>query len=117
MQQTPFHRCFSGVGGRPWGVCSGLPLRRRRRRRLFAFPFPKDYADASYINLDPDRKDVETLYGKVCAQINHLTYDRTDDDSKKIGPLERKGLINLIRDEAFRLGKQLRAGYDKQHLL
>jgi hypothetical protein len=70
-----------------------------------------------YEPLDRDRPDVARLYGQVCAQINHLSYNRTDDDSKKVGARERKELISLIHDEAVRLGKDLRAGYDKRYLM
>jgi hypothetical protein len=75
-----------------------------------------DYAAPGYVRLDRKRPDVDRLYKQLCAQINHLTYNRTDDDKKKIGPLEWKELIEIILSEATRLAPQLKSGYDNQHL-
>jgi hypothetical protein len=82
-----------------------------------SYALATDYATASYKRLDPKRADVKRLYGQLCAQINHLTYDRTDVDSKKIGSSERKELVDIIYNDAVRLEKHLRSGNDKQHLL
>jgi hypothetical protein len=71
---------------------------------------------ASHERLDRNRGDVTKLYEQLCAQINHLTYVRTDDPSKKIDASESKQLIDLIRDEAVRLAKYLKARYDERHL-
>lgn len=57
------------------------------------------------------RGDVGKLYNQLCSQINHLTYDRTDDDGRKIGARERKQLLDLIHDEVARLANELRPGY------
>jgi hypothetical protein len=86
------------------------------RTRYRSYALATDYAEPRYGKLDPKRADVKRLYGQLCAQINHLTYDRTDDDSKKIGPLERKKLVDIIYGEAVRLQKDLQPGYHKQHL-
>jgi hypothetical protein len=74
-----------------------------------------DYAEPDYVK--PKKPDVVgRLYGQLSAQINHLTYNRTDDDSKKIDIPERKELIDIIHKEVTRLAGKLKSGYDKQHL-
>jgi hypothetical protein len=87
------------------------------RSRKFQYALATDYANAPpYVRLDPKREDVDRLYGQLCAQINHLTYGRTDDNSKKIDVAERKELIDIVNEETTRLGKHLKSDYDKQHL-
>jgi hypothetical protein len=39
------------------------------------------------------------LYGRLNAQISHLTYNRTSKDEEKIGPKEREELVELIERE------------------
>jgi hypothetical protein len=74
-----------------------------------------DYAEPDYVK--PKKPDVVgRLYGQLSAQINHLTYNRPDDDSKKIDIPERKELIDIIHKEVTRLAEKLKSGYDKQHL-
>jgi hypothetical protein len=75
-----------------------------------------DYAKTGYEKLDRTRLDVDWLYKQLCAQINHLTYSRTDKEEEKIGPQQRKELINIILAEATRLAPQLKSDYEKQHL-
>ena len=75
-----------------------------------------DYAQAGYVELDRTRPDVDRLYKQLCAQINHLTYSRTDKEKEKIGPQQRNELIDIILAEATRLALQLKSGYDKQRL-
>jgi hypothetical protein len=75
-----------------------------------------DYAKASYVRLDRDGADLKRLYGQLCARINHLTHDRTDQIQRKIGPKERDELVQLIHDEAARLETELKASFDKQYL-
>jgi hypothetical protein len=43
----------------------------------------RDYANTCY---EPHTGDAGRLYGQLCAPINHLTYNRTDDDNKKNWP-------------------------------
>jgi hypothetical protein len=50
---------------------------------------------------------IKDLYKQLCAQVNHLTYDRTNKDDEKIGTDERKELIDIIYDEVLRLAKSL----------
>jgi len=60
---------------------------------------------------------MEALYDQLCAQVNHLTYDRTDEDSKKIGEGERKELIDIIYGEVLRLARSLdESRYHKLYL-
>ena len=68
------------------------------------------------MRLDRDRADVKRLYRQLCAQTNHLTYNRTDQAQKKIGPKERDELVELIHDEAVRLETNLKTGFDKRYL-
>jgi hypothetical protein len=75
-----------------------------------------DYANAPYEPLDKSRCDVKTLTTQLNAQINHLTYERTDEASGKIGSKERKDLIDLIHTEAGRLEKCLKSEYDTKYL-
>lgn len=63
------------------------------------------------LNLEKE-KDANKLYKQLCAQINHLTYERTDETSKKIGPKEREELVKLIHKEARRLSVALKPPYD-----
>jgi hypothetical protein len=86
------------------------------RTRLRSYAIALDYANAEYRRLDPNKAEVKRLYGQLCTQINHLTYKRTDVTSEKIGPKERKELVDLIHDEAARLARHLKSGYNKQHL-
>jgi len=86
----------------------------RERDRDYALA--TDYAELGYVKLDRKRPDVDRLYGQLCAQINHLTYNRTDNDNKKIRPPQRKELIDIINEEATRLARKLKSGYDKQYL-
>lgn len=89
----------------------------RPSRTEYNYAIATDYADQSYVRLDAKRPDVERLYGQLCAQINHLTYDRTDESSKKINPKERDELVALIHDEAVRLEPHLsKAGFDRRYL-
>jgi hypothetical protein len=66
--------------------------------------------------LTPANPDVDRLYKQLCAQINHLTSNRTDDSKKKIDTPEWKELTDIILREATRLAPQLKSGYDKQNL-
>jgi hypothetical protein len=75
-----------------------------------------DHANAPYEPLDKSRCDVKTLTTQLNAQINHLTYERTDEASEKIGSKERKDLIDLIHTEACRLEKCLKSEYDTKYL-
>ena len=76
-----------------------------------------DYAKPDYEKLDLEKNpNAKTLYKQLCAQINHLTYKRTDADNKKILPLQRKDLIDIIYEQATRLARKLKSDYDKQHL-
>lgn len=76
-----------------------------------------DYANPNYEKLDLEKNpNAKTLYKQPCAQINHLTYKRTDADNKKILPPQRKDLIDIIYEQATRLARKLKSDYDKQHL-
>ena len=86
------------------------------RSRKLSYALTTDYATQPYKKLDPKRPDVERLYGQLCAQINHLTYDRTDDNSKKVLPRDRE-LIEIVYAETSRLEKHLLPGFDKKYLL
>jgi hypothetical protein len=88
----------------------------RKDRTEYNYALATDYAEASYQRLNREREDVKKLYGQLCAQINHLTYGRTDDNSKKIGPSERKALVDLIKDEAVRLERKLKPDYNRHYL-
>jgi hypothetical protein len=88
----------------------------RKTPTEYNYALATDYATASYVRLDRDRRDVKRLYGQLCAQINHLTNDRTDQAQKKIGPKERDALVELIHDEAVRLEMDLKSGFDRQYL-
>jgi hypothetical protein len=89
----------------------------RPSRTEYNYAIATDYADQSYVRLDRDDPDVARLYGQLCAQINHLTYDRTDESSKKINPKERDELVALIHDEVVRLEPHLsKVGFDKGYL-
>jgi hypothetical protein len=85
-----------------------------KRSRDYAIAL--DYAKAEYQRLDQNRADVKRLFGQLCTQINHLTYKRTDVTREKIGPKERKELVDLIHHEATRLGERLKSQYEAQHL-
>jgi hypothetical protein len=74
-----------------------------------------DYANEAYAPL-MKTGNVDKLYKQLCAQINHLTYERTAESSKKIGQRERKDLVDLIYAEAIRLGRSLKSQYDAKHL-
>jgi hypothetical protein len=84
----------------------------------YYFAVATDYAKpSSYEKLDLTKDpDAFRLYKQLCAQINHLTYNRTDDSTKKIDIPECKELIGIMLREATRLASQLESGYDKQHL-
>jgi hypothetical protein len=88
----------------------------RDKPTKFNYALAIDYAKTGYNRLDRNRSDVERLYGQLCAQINHLTTDRTDDATKKVGPVERDELVALIHAEAARLEKDLQPGFDKRYL-
>lgn len=78
-----------------------------------------DSADASKVDYEIRKRTgrIEALYKQLCAQVNHLTYDRTDEDSKKIGDAKRKELIELIYGEVLRLARSLDVSrYDKAYL-
>ncbi len=87
----------------------------REDRTKFNYTLATDYGSSSYKRRnDPD---AERLYGQLCAQINHLTNDRTDDGSKKIQAKERNELVVLIHDEVVRLEPHLsKAGFDSTYL-
>jgi hypothetical protein len=61
---------------------------------------------------------VDRLYSQLCAQINHLTYERTDEASKKVADNECREVVHIIYEEAKRLGKSenLKSEYDAKHL-
>jgi hypothetical protein len=88
----------------------------RKDRTKYNYGSATDYAEASYQRLNQEREDVTKLYGQLCAQINHLTYGRIDDNSEKIGPSERKDLADLIKDEAVRLERKLKPDYNRHYL-
>jgi hypothetical protein len=48
------------------------------------FAIARDYATTSYETLKYE--DVKEEFERLCAQINHLTCERTDDDNKKNWP-------------------------------
>lgn len=78
-----------------------------------------DAADASKPDYEIRRRmgKSEALYKRLCAQVNHLTYDRTDEDGEKIGREERKELIDLVYGEVLRLAGSLNESqYDKAYL-
>src|SRR5262245_55511803 len=89
---------------------------RKPDQKNYYYAVATDYGKSGYVNLDPANPDVDRLYKQLCAQINHLTYHRTDDSKKKIDTPEWKELIDIILSEAARLAPQLKSGYDKQHL-
>jgi len=87
---------------------------RPKDKTKYKYALARDYANKEYEPLK--KSDVEALYDQLCAQINHLTYNRTDDDDRKIGAAERKELVKIVHKEAERLGGHLRKEYDRQHL-
>ncbi|HJX22668.1 MAG TPA: hypothetical protein VJ454_16855 [Steroidobacteraceae bacterium] len=88
----------------------------RDQHTKFYYALATDYADARYVRLDKNRADVKRLYEQICAQINHLGYDRTNDDTKKVQGPECAALVKLVHDEVERLARHLKSGYDKVHL-
>jgi hypothetical protein len=76
-----------------------------------------DYANAGYLPLKKIG-NVDRLYSQLCAQINHLTYERTDEASKKVADNECREVVHIIYEEAKRLGKSenLKSEYDAKHL-
>jgi hypothetical protein len=85
----------------------------------YKYALATDYADAKgYTRLDRRTDaDVDRLYKQLCAQINHITYERTDDDKRKMNAKEWKELVDIISREAERLDKAMTSGeYDKGHL-
>src|SRR5262245_34659721 len=89
----------------------------REDRTKFNYTLATDYANSSYKRLDRNDPDVVRLYSQLCAQINHLTYDRTDDDTKKIREPQRNELVVLIHDEVVRLEPHSsKAGFDSSYL-
>jgi hypothetical protein len=53
------------------------------------------------------------LYAKVNKQITHITYDRTDIDTEKIGPEDRRDLRDLIENEINNFRDHIRTPYTK----
>jgi hypothetical protein len=88
----------------------------RKTNAPYNYAIALDYATEPYKPLDRERDDVKRLYKRLCDQINHLTYERTSETSKKILPKERKELINLIHNEARRLSGDLMSKYDAGYL-
>jgi hypothetical protein len=55
-----------------------------------------------------------TLRGKLHAQFAHLSYQRTEDDSDKVGVKERGELLQLLNKEIENFASHLRVPY-KEH--
>lgn len=87
------------------------PKKPRRYARAVDYGTKPGYAPLERI----DR--VGDLYQQLCEQINHLTYYRTDETSKKIDVAERNELIEIIHDEFTRLAGELKHGLDKNYFL
>jgi hypothetical protein len=73
----------------------------REDNTKYNYAIALDYANEGY---SPLKKmgDVDRLYSQLCAQINHLTYERTDEASKKIADKECQELVRLIHHETKR---------------
>jgi len=59
------------------------------------------------------QKKTEGLYGKLNKQISHITYDRTDEDAKKLNPDNREFLYKMIEDEIENFRTHIREPYTK----
>jgi hypothetical protein len=82
----------------------------------FSKPSAADPAKPNY-EIRKRKGRMKELYKQLCAQVNHLTYDRTDEDSKKITEGERKELIDIVYEEVLRLARSLdESRYDKLYL-
>jgi hypothetical protein len=74
------------------------------------FAIARDYATTSYETLKYE--DVKEEFERLCAQINHLTYERTDDDNKK------KLALQCARNSSGSSTQKLfgwRSTYDQEH--
>jgi hypothetical protein len=88
----------------------------RPDRSKYNYALATDYADASYVRLDKEKTEVKRLYEQLCAQINHLSLNRTDKSHQKIGEKQRDELVGIIHDEVARLVKHhLKPGFDKRY--
>lgn len=71
----------------------------------------RHFTNTSYLPFDGADPKKDGLYGKINKQIMHLTYDRTDDPTRKIGAEDRRRIRRLIYDEILRFQVQLRSPY------
>ena len=73
----------------------------------------KDFAKDKYEPLKINHGTrLHSLKGMLNNQINHLTYERTDQPDEKIGAPERKELFQAIHDEVVRWKAALKPEYD-----
>ena len=56
----------------------------------------------------------DRLRGKLHAQIAHLSYQRSKDDSDKIGSADRKALLELLNKEIDNFAAHLKSQYKEK---
>jgi len=82
-------------------------LKPKKGDHAIARHFVDDPAYNPFDGVDPKGR----LYGKLNAQIVHLTYNRTDDPAHKIKHEERVCLSRLIEKEIDNFSKHIEAQY------
>lgn len=93
-----------------------LEFFHRKDHRKWRYALAIDYAKPGYKSLERAGR-ADQLFQQLCAQINHLTYERTDKNSKKIGVAERDELIRIIHQEVKRLVTDLRPEFGSQYFM
>jgi hypothetical protein len=87
------------------------PKQPKQKNHAIARQFMDTKAKRLYTSLQGADPNANGLYRKICDQIVHLTYDRTDDAERKIGPDDRSYLKQLIEKEIGNFSRHLHPSY------